>query len=446
MNLRDLEQTETLDVGFFVTPVDSAVQHPGRIAKDSDGRLHGVMFGRTTGDRFTKVSVAGRQEGSLWVFSGEKGQYVLMGVRGGPFGQHSTRFDLCGGGHEFLRWQIIRADAVFQVTNPSATGEGGPVRALTQDLMFDVLGVASAELGPWVGLELPKDDQGLPPQRSARRKHRPYEGGVGRLLIESEGYGDIYGDEWHHKDVVMVECSERRSLESMYDIAHVVHDFINITIGEVVSATLALYDTGGCTDHRAWRRFDLLAQGNRFASCEPVNKRWGVMLELDEAGGLGALAALLTWCDQGLNATILHRVACQWGDWRDAFTEHWRTLNMIVPGRRTEKARIRGLVVAVGWDVVTKICPGDVGFEDWTESIAEFRNNFVAHPSKLDDSRELHEGPIFARQLDFLLRAFVLKNGLGVRLDASTIRRLKRTVNDWGDWDWRRGGGSHPVY
>lgn len=271
-------------------------------------------------------------------------------------------------------------------------------------------------------------------------------GAVGKLSIGSEGWGDSSGEEWHHEDCLNLVCDEPKPLESMYAIGCVVHDFINLTIGRVVPATLALY----VAEAHDWRRFDLIAQTARFRSCESTGQsdQW---LTLAEVGGLQVLAKLLSWCEQDpINPTILHRATHQWDNWRDAFTEHWRTLNMLVEGRENERVRITKLVDKVGKRVAKAIRPDDVDFDSWMAAISDYRNKVVSHPTarQWDDSRILNEGPVFAHHMEFLLKAFVLKHGFGIDMDKpKVLQGLKKAVDGWNRWDWRsKSGTQHYIY
>lgn len=447
MDRRELQQAETVDVGFFYRPDNGTMQHPGRLVKDSDGRLWVVMNHRTSGNQEMSITVAGEQKGTLWLLSGESDHYLLMGVRGLAMGSRNSRLDLCGG-YEMFTQQILSVDAAFRVSGGN-TPYGDPDRQppTPAEVKFDAFDVAVSDVGLWVGLVFPEEDTDAP-RRLPRKQHERHETDVVVLSVGSECEGDVFWENLSHRDVVHVDCKAPQSLDSIHTMACVVHDFVNITYGGVVTATLVLYVAGGHDETRAWRRFELISQGDRFQPHK--SPRWAPMLDLDDVGGLATLGKLLAWCGQHpVNSVILHRTVHSWDDWRDRLAEHWRTLNLIVGGEEKERVRITKLVDLVGKDVAMQICPEGVTFESWMKAMADHRNRVVAHPSAcgVNDSRSLHEGRVFAEHMDFLLKAFVFKHGLGVNLARPKIvDGLKATVNRWSNWDWRRIGEPHPLY
>ena len=444
---RYLEEAETVDAGFLVDAVDGTKQHFGRLARTSDGRIHVVLIGRSTG-RPDGITIAGEQNGDTWLFFGEAEQYLLVGVRGRLFTSKTSRPDLRGGHESFLR-QHLTVDAAFKVSGSTLLSEPDDLPPVTPDPKFDVLSIASEELGMWVGLALPERYE-YPPQRHAREDHAKCRSVAGELSVSSEGKGDMFGEIWHHKDTVMVRCGEPRSLESMYRLGCVVHDFINITVGRIVPANFVLYSENKNDDSRT-RRFDLLPQGPRFRTNEP-SRQWDVLLTLADAGGLPALAKLIQWCEADeLNRTILARVTHQKRG-AEAFIHHWRTLNMLHGGCQSERVRFIKLLDDVGKHAAKTICPDGVAFEEWARAIANYRNEIAAHPTgrEPDDDRLIREGPVFTNHMEFLLKALVLKRGLGVSLAKSrVVKGLRMIINDWGKpaWDWRTTAGEHrPIY
>ena len=438
MNEHELERAETIDTGFFIDP-SGATRQPGRIARTPDGRLCVVLLER-------HANVAGgigpvaEQDGTLWQFSGEKDQYALFGVRGGPVGESINRCDFRDGYEVFIR-QRFDVDAVFRVS-------GGPQpQPMAMGMGFDALGIVLDVPGLWVGLELPSSHE-YPPQRPRRKRHSKCDGRVGEISIDYEGFGDMFGDTWHHSDVVNILCFKPGSLDVMYGIGRVVHDFVNLTFGPTVPAKFVLYTTGGHADRHKWRRFELISQVHRLREREP-SRHWAPMLSLTDVGGLTALDNLIQWCGANdLNGTIFHRVAQQWDKWEDAFPEHWRTLTMLFGGNDTEHCRFAKLVDSVGKGVAKAVKPSDIGFKEWQQAIANYRNEVVAHPAVTDplDYRVLREGPAFTHHMEFLLKAYVLKHGLRIELSTEVIDRLKQFVNDWNKWDWRDKIKSHSIY
>ena len=442
---KDLDQAETIAVGFFIDPSNDAVQHPGHIARGTGGKLYALLHKRTTGDESGGMTVVGEQNGATWLFSARKTQYLLAGVRARSVAGVTARTDLRGR-YEFFTRQVLTASAVFQVSDGLTVYGHTPQQSpVLSDLRFDALAVGSSELGAWIGLELPKQHE-YPPQRPARTHHPVCPSVVGALAIRNEGAGDPMGDRWDQKDIVEV-VSKRMTLESIYEIGCVVHDFINLTMGWVVPATLTLYDTDGRPDRHKWRRFDLMAQGNRFRPREPTG--WGPMLDLIETGGLPALARLISWCEEdSVNRTVLARIANQKDNWSEAFIENWFTLNMLFQ-KKPESARFAELVHAVGKPIAMLVCPDGVTLESWQTAIADHRSKRVIHPtgSEADDMRRMQEGPVFALQMEFLLKAFVLKHGIGVNLaNPKVTDGLKLVVNESAHWDWRTKGESYLLY
>ena len=300
----------------------------------------------------------------------------------------------------------------------------------------------------WVGLE-ETDSYGYPPQHLARETHAEHQSSVGTLSVDHEGTSDFLGETLLHKDIVHVECNAPMTLPDIHDVACVVHDFINITVGSIVPASLSLYTKAGRTERHEWRRFDLLSQGRRFAS--GVRNEWDSMLNLRDVGGLSALAKIIEWCENDpVRKTVLARVANQERHRDDSFLENWRTMNMLFD-RRPESERFAKLVEAVGKPEATSICPPDVKHGRWHEDIAYHRSQLVVHPTGTpqDDSRRLSEGVAFANHMEFLLRALILKDGIGVDLSNTEILdRLKYAVNEGGStgWDWRAKLEHRPLY
>lgn len=439
----DLEESEIVDAGFLVDTVDGTKQHFGRLARTADGHIHVVLIRRST-RRPHGITIAGEQKGDTWLFFGEAEQYLLVGVRGSLFTRKTSRPDLRGGHESFLH-QHLTVDAAFKVSETSLLGQPDDLPPVTPEPKFDALSIASDELGMWVGLELPERDE-YPPQRLVRKDHARCQSVVGGLSIGSEGQGDLFGETWHHKDMVTVKCGEPKSLESMYRLGCVVHDFINITVARVVPVDFVLYTESEHDENRR-RRFDLMPQGPRFRADEP-SRQWGVLLTLADAGGLPALAKLIQWCEADeLNRTILARVTHQKRG-TEAFIHHWRTLNMLYGGDQSEHVRFIKLLDDVGKNAAKTIRPDGVSFEEWARAIANYRNVIDTHPTgrEPDDYRLVREGPVFTNHMEFLLKALVLKRGLGVSLAKSrVVEGLRMVINDWGKsaWDWRTTKGEH---
>ena len=121
---------------------------------------------------------------------------------------------------------------------------------------------------------------------------------------------------------------------------------------------------------------------------------------------------------------------------------------MLHGGRQSEHVRFSKLLDDVGRNAAKTICPDGVAFEEWAGAIANYRNVIATHPTgrEPDDDRHLREGPVFTNHMAFLLKAFVLKRGLGVSLAKSrVVEGLRRVINDWGKpaWDWRTTKGEH---
>lgn len=445
-NEHELDRAETIDAGFIID--DEGVVYPGKIARFSNGRLCVVKHERTTNDGSAGMFHR-RQEGTLWLFSGENSQYVLFGVRGDAVGAALHRADYLGGYEKFVRHRFD-VDAVFRVLHPVQLLGAKPSHILPYpsiDMGFDALWVKFDEAGLWVGLDQPAS-HGYPPPRPRRVKHPEHKSRIGELSITWEAGGDLLGVDWHHRDAVELLRSKPASLDAMYDIGRTIHDFINLTFGCLVPAKLVLYTTGGHEDRSKWRGYELVSQTPHFSERERPTQ-WP-MLTLVESGGLPALARLIRWCNKAdLNRTILHRVVHQQDGWELAFAAHWRTLTML-HGGDGELQRFSKLVKDVGLDVAQAIIPAGVAPDDWYYAIKDYRNKVIVHPQELGsyDARVMDEGPAFTHHMEFLLKAYVLKRGLGIRLRrrGRVVERLKYHITEWNKWDWRDKLESHTIY
>ena len=123
---------------------------------------------------------------------------------------------------------------------------------------------------------------------------------------------------------------------------------------------------------------------------------------------------------------------------------------MLYSRKESEHKRFAKLVDAVGKRVAKTIKPGDVSFDVWHRAVASYRSEVVAHPQGLesDDSRILDEGRAFTHHMEFLLKAYVLERGLGIKLSeqGEVVERLKHNVTEWNDWDWRNKREGHAIY
>ena len=436
---------ETIDVGFFKDSRDLSGKYPGRLARDAEGQMWAIIIG-SCDNQFTRgVEDAG--DGETWLFSAENGHYVLLGVRGYGLGKITQRSNLLGGYETFVS-NRFGVEAVFQVDEHYPLAKANPFPPICGDLMFDAFSLSSSRIALWIGLE--DLDHGWPPQRPRRVKHSKLTSTIGELSTSIGGKSDSYGINSQIYDVLRVEFEEPRSLESMFHAACIVHDFVNLTIGDFVPMALTALSPKGHSG-KDIRRFNLMSQGWRFGpEKRDVDSMVAPMLSLNDTHGLEGLRALVGWCDGGeLNSRILHRMAGPRSG-RDVFTEHWRTLNMIHGGRQKERARISKLVDDVGKSVIGKVLPKDANFRCWLDEIVQYRNEVVVHPSGRDtlNSKMAYQGPVFTRQMEFLLKAYVLKRGVGVRLDNDRLRDALRYNVDKGrnDWDWRMTGESYNLY
>ena len=439
---------ETIDVGFFMNPKRLNEKHPGRISRESNGQLKAVMLMLDYNQPSVSVIDAGR--GELWLFSAEKDHYVLFGVHGRQVGDMSSRSNLLGGIETFVS-HTFSVEAVFRVDEGVLLGEKNPYPAICEDLKFDAFSLTSDCIALWVGVEGTGNGD-WPPARPQRRKHPCYKHANGNLSIGVSAKSDSLGLSAHVQDVLDVEFDEPKSLQCMQRIAHIVHDFVNITVGKTVPMAVAAYSPRRRLDGRGLnRRFDLISQAPMFRpkDSDGAGSIDWPMLGLDEVGGLETLGKLLSWCSEDdTNRTILHRTINQWNG-QDAFMEHWRTLTLIHGGQQAEKKRIAKLVDDVGRSVIKTILPDGVDVECWLKAVTDYRNKVVVHPS-MDvtiDSRRIYQGPVFTKYMEFLLKAYIFKKGMGISLDKKwLLDGLSMYVNKWNHWDWRVTGKSHPVY
>lgn len=437
---------ETIDVGFFRSVADLSKKHPGRLARKTEGQLQAVMLGSRI-DQFTR-GVGDTGSGETWLFSGEKGQYILIGTQGRS-SESAQRGNLLGGYEEFVS-QRFGVEAVFRVHEEFPYGEKNPFPAISGDIMFDAFNLASSRIALWAGLE-DVDDVNWPPQRPQRVKRAKVMSTIGELSTYTGGNRDIFGISSQTWDVLDVQFRKSMPLEAMYHYACIVHDFINLTLGKFVPMSFTAFSPRDHSISRGHtRRFELISQGRRFRPKKGEGSTLTPMLSLDDLHGLKGLSVLIDWCQKAEpNSVILNRVAAQ-KNGQEAFSEHWRTLNMIHKGRQSEKTRISKLVDDVGKSLVRSILPINSDIECWLDSIAGYRNKVVAHPSGHGtlDSRMLYQGPVFTQQMEFLLKAYVLRKGVGVRFENERSKdALLHNVNgDWGQWDWRSTGKSYALY
>ena len=439
---------ETIDVGFFMNPIDPSKTHPGRLSREAEGQLRAIML-ETHNDQFIR-DVQGAGRGETWLFSGEKGNYVLHGLRGRSFGSTTQRGNLLGGYETFLRY-CFGVEAVFRVREQFLLGEKNPFPAISGDITFDAFSLASSRIALWIGLQ-DVWDVSWPPQRPGRVEHPRLMSAIGGLSTYTEGKTDAYGISSRIWDVLEITFQEPMPMDLMYRHACTVHDFVNLTIGKFLPMSFTAFsprDSSEGTGHV--RQFELISQGRRFRPEEgDLDSILTPMLSLNDVGGLKGLSALIEWCQRAeINSTILRRVASRRSE-HDAFTEHWRTLNMIHGGRQSERSRISKLVDDVGKSLVRSILPTDVDFKCWMDAIVQYRNEVVSHPSGQDtlDARMMHQGPVFTQQMEFLLKAYVLTRGVGVRLESPEPREalLYNVEGGWNQWDWRLTGESYTLY
>ena len=387
--------------------------------------------------------------GETWLFAGEKGQYVLLGIRGGSF-ESTQGVHLVGDFEAFVSLHF-GVEAVFRVHELYALGEKDLFPAISGDFMFDAFSLASNRIALWTGLE-DVDHVNWPPQRPQRVKHAKVMSTVGELSTNTEWESDLYRISLEVRDTLDVKFRKSMPLQMMYRHACIVHDFVNLTLGKFVPMSFTAFSRREYSKYgRRTRGFELISQGWRFRPEEgDLDSILTPMLSLNDVGGLKGLSALIEWCQRAeINSTILRRAASRRSE-HDAFTEHWRTLNMIHGGRQSERSRISKLVDNVGKSLVRSILPTDVDFKCWMDAIVRYRNEVVSHPSGQDtlDARMMHQGPVFTQQMEFLLKAYVLTRGVGVRLESSKPREalLYNVEGGWNQWDWRLTGESYALY
>lgn len=435
---------ETIDVGFFRSSADPSEMHPGRLARQVEGQLQVVVLG-SRASLFTR-GIEGMGNGETWLFAGEKGQYILLGIRGGSFGS-TQGVHLVGEAFVSLSFGV---EAVFRVHEQYALGEKDLFPATSGDFMFDAFSLASNRIARWTGLK-DVDHVNWPPQRPQRAKHAKVMSTVGELSTHTEWKSTLHGISLEVRDMLDVKFRRSMPLQMMYHHACIVHDFVNLTLGKFVPMSFTAFSRREPSKYgRRYRGFELISQGRRFRPSEDENSTLTPMLSLDDLRGLESLATLVDWCQKAeLNSVILSRVAAL-DSGHNAFSEHWRTLNMIHGGWQPEKARISKLVDDVGKSLVRSVLPTDADIGCWLDAIVRYRNEAVAHPSdhRTLDSLMLFQGPVFTRQMEFLLKAYVLGKGVGVKIENERSRGalLHNVDGGWGHWDWRLTGESYALY